>query len=121
MRHHLKPIRVILLNEAEEYFDKLDEKTQIKFLKSFDKTTFGYRGNWFEQLKGSNGIFEFRQMDHKFFYRILAFWDKTDKFETLILATHGFNKKTNKTPGEEITKAEKIKKTYFSNKQKNIK
>lgn len=120
MRHRLKPIKVILLNEAEDFFDQLDEKIKIKFLKSFDKTKFGYRGSWFEPLKQSNGIFEFRQMDHRFFYRILAFWDKTDNDETLILASHGFNKKTNKTPPEEIRKAEKIKKDYFINKQKNI-
>jgi phage-related protein len=45
--------------------------------------------------------------------RLLAFWDKTEKKETLVVATHGFIKKSQKTPKSEIEKAEKIRKQYF--------
>ncbi|MBK6821862.1 MAG: type II toxin-antitoxin system RelE/ParE family toxin [Saprospiraceae bacterium] len=38
--------------------------------------------------------------------------------EKLIVATHGFLKKTNKTPSSEIKKAETLKKKYFENKKK---
>ena len=31
----------------------------------------------------------------------LAFWDKDDKINTLVIATHGFIKKTQKTPPKE--------------------
>jgi len=35
------------------------------------------------------------------------------------LATHGFDKKTYKTPASEIKRAESIKETYFQNKKRN--
>jgi phage-related protein len=104
-----KPIRVRLLHDAEEYFAGLDKKTKEKFLRSFEKTEMGTKGKWFEPLSGSNGIWEFRIRDQYHFYRMLAFWDKTESSNTLILGTHGFNKKTNKTPKQEIQKAEKLK------------
>ena len=43
-----------------------------------------------------------------------AFWDKRDNKNTLVIATHGFVKKTQKTPKEEIEKAMRIKEYYFS-------
>lgn len=47
-------------------------------------------------------------------YRLFAFWDK-DK-DTLVVATHGVIKKTQKTPSKEIAKAEVVMKQYFENK-----
>lgn len=44
-------------------------------------------------------------------YRLFAFWD-TDG-DTLVIATHGIIKKTQKTPKKEITKAETIRRRYF--------
>jgi phage-related protein len=49
-------------------------------------------------------------------YRVFAFWDKTGKVETLVVATHGVIKKTNKVPKSEIEKAERIRREYFKNK-----
>lgn len=49
-------------------------------------------------------------------YRLLAFWDTEE--ETLVVATHGFVKKTDKTPLKEIRKAEAIRKEYFAEKSK---
>lgn len=107
-----KPIKVRFLKEAEMYFLAQNEKIQRKFLVSFEKTEAGSKGNWFEKLKNTDGIYEFRQSDHQKFYRIFAFWDSEEK-ETLIIATHGIDKKCNKTPAKEIKKAEQIKKNYF--------
>ena len=45
-----------------------------------------------------------------------AFWDTEE--ETLVIATHGIVKKTQKTPLKEIAKAEEIRKEYFNNKNK---
>jgi phage-related protein len=45
----------------------------------------------------------------------LAFWD-TDA-ETLVIATHGFVKKTQKTPRKEINKAEAVRILYFNSKK----
>ncbi len=109
-----KPIDIEILQEALEYFDSIPEKIQIKFLKSFDKTKDGLRGSWFKNL--GNDVWEFRERDHQKFYRLLAFWDKTGNTETLIVTTHGFDKKTNKTPKKQIDKALRIKQDYFKNK-----
>jgi len=111
-----KPIRVRLLPDAEEYFAGLDKKTREKFVKSFEKTEKGMKGKWLENLGGSNGIWEFKVRDQYHFYRMLAFWDSSEESTTLILGTHGFNKKTNKTPKQEIQKAERIKSNYFNSK-----
>jgi len=51
-------------------------------------------------------------------YRLFSFWDKTEESETLVIATHGILKKTQKTPAKEIKKAEGIRKQYFENKIK---
>lgn len=50
------------------------------------------------------------------FGRLLAFWDKTDNKETLVIATHGFVKKVDKVPSNEIERAERIRDKYFKNK-----
>ena len=51
--------------------------------------------------------------------RVFAFWDKTNKIETLVLATNGFIIKTSKSPKSEIERAERIRREYFSNKKTN--
>jgi phage-related protein len=68
--------------------------------------------------KLNDNIWEFRTKYLKRQIRILAFWDKTNKIETLVLATNGFIKKTSKTPTKAIERAERIRKEFFSNKQK---
>ncbi|MCF8338884.1 MAG: type II toxin-antitoxin system RelE/ParE family toxin, partial [Bacteroidales bacterium] len=41
-------------------------------------------------------------------YRLLAFWDRSDHKDTLVIATHGFIKKSQKTPKSEIDRAIRI-------------
>lgn len=48
--------------------------------------------------------------------RLLAFWDKENGQETLVLATHGFVKKVDKVPKKEIERAVNIRAKYFENK-----
>jgi hypothetical protein len=50
--------------------------------------------------------------------RLLAFWDKTDGEETLVIAALGFIKKGDKVPKNEIDRAVKIRMKYFENKIK---
>lgn len=67
--------------------------------------------------KLTENIWEFRTLFNKTQYRILAFWDKGDEVEALVLATHGFVKKSQKAPKSEIEKAERIRKGYFDEKE----
>lgn len=64
----------------------------------------------FKKLENTD-IWEFRTLYNGIAYRLFAFWD-TGK-DTLVVATHGIIKKTQKTPRKEITKAETIMKQYF--------
>ena len=49
---------------------------------------------------------------------MLSFWDHSEN--TLVIATHGFIKKRQKTPTEEIRKAERIRNQYFKEKGKRL-
>ncbi|MEA2042970.1 MAG: type II toxin-antitoxin system RelE/ParE family toxin [Bacteroidota bacterium] len=111
-----KPIEVIFLKKAEEFIGVLDEKARNKLFKAMRKTQARIQGHWFKKLKGTNGIYEFRVNEASKFYRLFTFWDKEGKSETLIVGTHGIAKKTNKTPTNEIQKAERLKQEYFDNK-----
>ena len=69
----------------------------------------------FKKLENSDGIWEFRTKYSGIAYRLFAFWDTES--ETLVIATHGIIKKTQKTPSKEIAKAEAIMKEYFNDKK----
>ena len=116
MENFEKPIEVEMLVEASEYFYKLPINVQRKFLSSFEKTCSGFKGEWFSKLESTDGIFEFRQRDTQKFYRLLAFWYGEESSKTLIVCTQGFDKKSNKTPKNEIEKAERLKKQYYLSK-----
>lgn len=88
-------------------------------MKSFEKNQFGFRGPWFEKLDNKEGIFEFKERDSEKFYRIFAFWDTENETISLILGTHGLDKKTNKTPKLDLIRASKIKIEYFKYKDNN--
>ena len=64
-------------------------------------------------------IWEFRTLYNGKAYRLYSFWDKSSGKETLVVATHGILKKTQKTPTKEIKKAEEIRKLYLEYKAKN--
>ncbi|MBX2973064.1 MAG: type II toxin-antitoxin system RelE/ParE family toxin [Flavobacteriales bacterium] len=57
-------------------------------------------------------IWEIRAVANGVQYRLLAFWDKARK--RIVVATHGFVKKTDKVPGREIRRAHDLKREYLS-------
>ncbi|WP_423148815.1 type II toxin-antitoxin system RelE/ParE family toxin [Rubrolithibacter danxiaensis] len=66
--------------------------------------------------KLTEDIWELRTLYQGLHYRLLAFWDKTDKNNTLVISTHGFVKKRSKVPEGEIQKAKQIMIEYFNEK-----
>ena len=109
--------KVILYRDAQNFLTRLDEKTRNKILQTFDRASFLLDPETFKKLADTE-IWEFRTYFNKQRYRVLAFWDKTQPIDTLIIATHGFVKKTQKTPQKEINKALSIRDLYFRSKQK---
>jgi len=106
---------IIFLEWAKEFLDNLNDKTRKKVIYNIWKSRNVNDPELFKKLDGN--IWEFRTKYMTKQIRLLAFWDKTEKEETLVVATHGFLKKTQKTPKSEIEKAEKIRKQYFKDKR----
>lgn len=107
---------VKILDEVFEFFDEIEEKAVEKILFNIRKTRQIIDKELFKKLE--NDIWEFRTLFNKKKYRVLAFWDKSDKKETLVIGTNGFVKKTKKTPKKEIQKSKRIMKLYFEKKNK---
>ena len=107
---------VILLGEVWDLLDRIDEKSKDKILYNIDKAKYVNDPELFKKL--DELIWEFRTKYKKTYYRLLSFWDKTNKTETLVVATHGIIKKTDKITKAEIEKAKAIMKQYFEQKSK---
>jgi phage-related protein len=105
---------VIFLKWAKEFLDRLDEKTKKKVLYNVWKSREVSDPELFKKL--NENIWEFKTKFLSKQIRLLAFWDKTEKPETIVVATHGFIKKSQKTPKSEIERAEKIREQYFKEK-----
>jgi phage-related protein len=103
------------LEEADEFLEGLDRKSASKVIYNIDLAEQTNDPQLLKKLQGE--IWEFRTRYAGLQIRLLAFWDKTDKKETLVVATHGFIKKVDKVPTNEIKRAENLRKRYFENKQ----
>ena len=68
---------------------------------------------YFEHLTGTNGLFEIRVEVGSNIFRIFSFFDEGK----LIVLLNGFQKKTQKTPKNEIEMAQKLKKQYYDDKE----
>lgn len=55
-----KPIEIFLLIHAEEFLDNIEQSVRKKFFISMRKTKSRIFGDWFQKLKSTNYIFEFR-------------------------------------------------------------
>ena len=104
-----------MLQEEDDFLASLDTKVRNKIIYNARKSSFVLDNELFKKLEGSD-IWEFRTLYNGICYRLLAFWDT--EANSLVLATHGFIKKTNKTPKNEIERAETIRKEYFNNKKR---
>jgi phage-related protein len=109
-----KKFEVVFLEQAIDFLQSLDLKTRKKIYYNVDKAKLGLDPKLFKKLTGD--IWEFRTKYSGKQYRLFAFWDKTDKTETLVISTHGIIKKVSKVPKEEIEKATQIRTEYFEQK-----
>ena len=103
--------RVIFLDEAKEFLDGLDEKSRDKIVYNVWKSRSTNNNELFKKLQDE--IWEFRTLYNKSYYRLFAFWDKSEKEDTIVISTHGVLKKTGKMPKSEIEKAERLREKYF--------
>lgn len=109
----------IFLEGVDEFMKTLDLKSRRKVMFNIRIAEQTNDSDLFKKL--NNNIWEFKTKYLGNQIRLLAFWDKTEKQQTLVLATNGFIKKTQKTPIGEIKRAERIRRNYFEDKGLNIK
>ncbi len=102
------------LEEANEFLTSLDKKSAAKVLYNIDLAEHTNDPKLLKKLKEE--IWEFRTRYLGKQIRLLAFWDKTDNKQTLVIATHGFIKKVDRVPAKEIERAEYLRKEYFGKK-----
>ncbi|WP_040397756.1 type II toxin-antitoxin system RelE/ParE family toxin [Cesiribacter andamanensis] len=107
--------KVRFMEEAAEFLDQLDEKARDKIIYNITKAQLTNDKELFKKL--TNEIWEFRTLYSKTYYRLFAFWDKSDKTDTVVISTHGLIKKTGKIPQADLDKAVKLMKIYFEQKQ----
>lgn len=67
-----------------------------------------------KHLEGTDGLFEMRVKVGTDIYRVFCFFDEGN----LVILLNGFQKKTGKTPKNEIDKAERLKKKYYEDKSR---
>jgi phage-related protein len=69
---------------------------------------------FFKHLEGTDGLFEIRVKVGNDIFQIFCFFDEGN----LIILLNGFQKKTEKTPKNEIEKAKRLKKKYYEDKSR---
>ena len=107
--------QTIFLEEADEFIAGLDKKAVKKLFYNLDLAEQTNDPRLFKKLRDEIWEFRVRYGNHQI--RLLAFWDKTDNRNILVVATHGFIKKVDKVPANEIERAKSIRKKYFDAKK----
>jgi len=69
---------------------------------------------YFEHLTGTDGLYELRIQLGSNIYRVFCFFDEGN----LIILLTGFQKKSQKTPTKEITKAMRLMKEYYEERKR---
>lgn len=102
----------------KDYFDQFfqNQKPKVKdkiiwtlrLIEELDRIPETY----LKHLEGTEGLFEIRVQQGSDIFRIFCFFDEGK----LVVLANGFQKKTQKTPKNEIEKALKIKQDYENGK-----
>ncbi|MBQ9253435.1 MAG: type II toxin-antitoxin system RelE/ParE family toxin [Bacteroidales bacterium] len=108
-----KNFEILMLKDALDFLKQQDIKVIKKIRSNIDKAKETSDTRLFKKLVNTD-IWEFRTSLNRMEYRMLAFWDKTQK--KLVVVSNGFVKKSQKTPEKEIKKAEQIMKLYYKQK-----
>lgn len=103
----------------DEHFDKFYEKQNtkvkkkilwtLKVIEEVDRVPEIY----LKYLSGTTGLYEIRVQVGNNIFRIFCFFD----VDNLVVVGHGFQKKTQKLPKQQIERAEQIKKEYYESKK----
>lgn len=99
----------------ENFYESQTEKVKkkiiwtLKVIEELDRIPEIY----LKHLKNTTGLYEIRVQVGNNIFRIFCFFD----LDNLVVIGHGFQKKTQKTPKQQIERAEQIKKEYYEYKE----
>jgi len=88
-------------------------RNKINYVLRLIETQSVIPSKFFRIIEGSDGIYEIRVEKGGNIFRIFCCFDGG----ALIVLFHGFQKKTQKTPKDQVKRAEAIKKEYFKSKK----
>ncbi len=94
-----------------DFYKDLDDniKTKIKYVFELVKQVDRIPEKFFAPMTGYDGLFEIKIEYQSNIYRVFCCFDKGQ----LVVLLNGFQKKTQKTPKEEIERAMRLKDEYF--------
>ena len=98
-----------------DFYKQQKEKVKAKIVWTFRiiETIHQVPAEYLKHLEGTDGLYEIRVQLGSDIFRIFCFFDEG----RLVVLANGFQKKTQKTPKQEIERALKIKEEYESNKK----
>lgn len=113
----LKKYRTIIAykNHFEDFLTRQRQKVKEKIVWTFllIEEVQKVPENYLKHLEGTNGLYEIRIQSGNDIFRIFCFFDEGK----LVVLANGFQKKTQKTPKQEIMKELKIMEEYYENKK----
>ena len=112
-----KKFRTIITykNYFEDFLTKQRQKVKEKIVWTFllIEEVQQVPETYLKHLEGTDGLYEIRIQLATDIFRIFCFFDEGK----LVVLANGFQKKTQKTPRQEIAKALKIKDEYYESKK----
>jgi phage-related protein len=114
-RKHKHRTIIFYKDYFQEFFVKQRDKVKDKIIWTFDLIEELQRvpETYLKHIENTDGLFEIRVQLSSDIFRIFCFFDQGQ----LVVLANGFQKKTQKTPKQEIEKALKIKEEYENEKE----
>ncbi len=116
MEKERKQRRIIFYKDYfEEFFIRQRDKVKDKIIWTFTLIEELERvpENYLKHIENTSGLYEIRVQAGNDIFRIFCFFNQ----DKLVVLANGFQKKTQKTPKNEIEKALKIKAAYENEKK----
>jgi phage-related protein len=112
-RHKYRTI-IFYKDYFQEFFEKQRDKLKDKIIWTFELIEDLPRipETYLKHIENTDGLFEIRIKQGNDIFRIFCFFDDGK----LVVLANGFQKKTQKTPKQEIEKALRIKEEYENEK-----
>ncbi len=102
-------------NHFEDFLQEQPAKVQDKIFKIIEaiETLERVPANYLKSLEGTNGLYEARIQLGSNIWRVFCFFDNGK----LVILLNGFQKKTQKTPKNEMEKALRLMSKYYTEKK----